>query len=79
MLTAESGGKCVPEDGLPEKSDSTTDSRDPAVEQKIVLKIESLRERLTVWARRMEELVYFIFAVESNHSINIRISPEVGF
>uniref|UniRef100_A0A3Q2ZV72 Leucine rich repeat containing 9 n=1 Tax=Kryptolebias marmoratus TaxID=37003 RepID=A0A3Q2ZV72_KRYMA len=44
VLEAESGGT------------NSTDSRDPAVEQKILCKIESLRERLNIWARRMDDI-----------------------
>lgn len=60
---AESGGTSNLEDGLTEKRDSATDSHDPAVEHKILLKIESLKERLNVWARRMDEFVYFSSAL----------------
>ncbi|XP_037551277.1 leucine-rich repeat-containing protein 9 [Nematolebias whitei] len=56
MSEAESGGTSYLEDGLTEKSDSATSSHDPAVEHKVLLKIESLRERLNVWARRMDDI-----------------------
>ncbi|XP_072222222.1 leucine-rich repeat-containing protein 9 [Leuresthes tenuis] len=42
-----------PEDGLTERSDI---SRDPAMERKILLKTEALRERLKSWASRMDDI-----------------------
>lgn len=79
VTEAESGGTSYLEDALMTKSNSATDSHDPAMEHKILLKIESLRERLNVWARKMDELVYFVSALGPNQSIHFRISPEVMF
>ena len=58
---------CTSDDGTPhlvecsaDRGDPATDiSRDPAMEQKILGKIEALRERLELWTRRLEESVYF--------------------
>lgn len=76
---AESGGTSCLEDVLTKKIDSATDSHDPPMEHKILLKIESLRERLSAWARNMDELVYFVSALGPNQSIHFSISPEVMF
>ncbi|XP_035529277.1 leucine-rich repeat-containing protein 9 [Morone saxatilis] len=44
-------------DGSADRSDPTTDiSRDPAMEHKILSKIEALRERLLLWTRRLNEI-----------------------
>ena len=56
-LENEPGQSAHPEDGLTERSDI---SRDPAMERKILLKTEALRERLKLWASRMDELVSLI-------------------
>lgn len=46
-------------EGSADRSDPTTDiSRDPAMEHKILSKIEALRERLVQWTRRLNESVY---------------------
>ncbi|KAI3367720.1 hypothetical protein L3Q82_026558, partial [Scortum barcoo] len=55
---------CTLEDGLPhlaegspDRNDPSTDiSRDPAMEQKILHKIEALKERLVLWTRRLDEI-----------------------
>uniref|UniRef100_A0A3Q3QI70 Leucine rich repeat containing 9 n=1 Tax=Monopterus albus TaxID=43700 RepID=A0A3Q3QI70_MONAL len=45
-------------DGSPDRSDPTTDiSHNPALEPKILIKMEALMERLMLWIRRMDELV----------------------
>ncbi|XP_028422571.1 leucine-rich repeat-containing protein 9 isoform X3 [Perca flavescens] len=44
-------------EGSVDRSDPTTDiSRDPAMEHKILSKIEALRERLLQWTRRLNEI-----------------------
>ncbi|XP_059209989.1 leucine-rich repeat-containing protein 9 isoform X3 [Centropristis striata] len=44
-------------DGSADRSDPNTDiSRDPATEDKILIKIEALRERLVLWMRRLDEI-----------------------
>ncbi|XP_029316164.1 leucine-rich repeat-containing protein 9 [Cottoperca gobio] len=44
-------------EGSSDRSDLTTDiNRDPAMEHKILSKIESLRERLELWTRRLDEI-----------------------
>ncbi|XP_022077491.2 leucine-rich repeat-containing protein 9 isoform X1 [Acanthochromis polyacanthus] len=53
----EPGGPNHLEEGLPERSDSSHDiGHDPAMEHKILHKIEALKERLKLWTRRMEEI-----------------------
>lgn len=45
-------------EGLTDRSDPTPDiSCDPTMEQKILRKIEVLKERLMLWTRRLDELV----------------------
>lgn len=45
-------------EGSANRSDPTSDvSCDPALESKILLKMEALRERLILWTRRLNELV----------------------
>lgn len=47
-----------------DRSDPTIDvSRDPAMEHKILSKIEALRERLVLWTRRLDEYVYLIQSI----------------
>ncbi|XP_028251518.1 leucine-rich repeat-containing protein 9 [Parambassis ranga] len=56
-LEDEGGEAAQLEDGFSEKSDSAIDiSCDPAMEHKILLKIEALRERLKQWTRRLDEI-----------------------
>lgn len=59
-LEDEGGEAAQLEEGLSEKSVPAIDvSRDPAMEQKILLKMEALRERLKQWTRRLDELVCY--------------------
>lgn len=45
-------------EGSANRSDPTTDVNcDPALQPKILLKMEALRERLMLWTRRLNELV----------------------
>uniref|UniRef100_A0AAQ5ZN19 Leucine rich repeat containing 9 n=1 Tax=Amphiprion ocellaris TaxID=80972 RepID=A0AAQ5ZN19_AMPOC len=72
----EPGGPNHLEEGLPERSDSSHDiSRDPAMEHKILHKIEVLKERLKLWTRRMEEMEYMVqFLLMELESVgNIRL------
>ncbi|XP_070836208.1 leucine-rich repeat-containing protein 9 isoform X2 [Chaetodon trifascialis] len=50
-------GSTHPVEGSTDRNDPTTDiSRDPAIELKILSKIEALRERLVLWTRRLDEI-----------------------
>ncbi|XP_069571028.1 leucine-rich repeat-containing protein 9 isoform X2 [Brachyistius frenatus] len=57
MLEEKPAAPPHPEEGSPKRSDSTTDViQDPAMEQKILFKMEALRERLTLWTKRLDEV-----------------------
>ncbi|XP_068582596.1 leucine-rich repeat-containing protein 9 isoform X2 [Cebidichthys violaceus] len=54
---ASEDGSTRPVEGSIDRSDQTADiSRDPAVERKILGKIDALRERLVPWTRRLDEI-----------------------
>ncbi|XP_047249203.1 leucine-rich repeat-containing protein 9 isoform X2 [Girardinichthys multiradiatus] len=55
-METDSGGLNDHKDALTETTDLNTDSSDPGLEHKILLKIEALRERLQQWTRRMDEV-----------------------
>ncbi|MEQ2182513.1 hypothetical protein GOODEAATRI_023130, partial [Goodea atripinnis] len=54
-METDSGGLNDHKDAVTETTDLNTDSSDPGLEHKILLKIEALRERLQRWTRRMDE------------------------
>uniref|UniRef100_A0A7N8YRZ6 Leucine rich repeat containing 9 n=1 Tax=Mastacembelus armatus TaxID=205130 RepID=A0A7N8YRZ6_9TELE len=59
MLGDEPGGSTHQVESSAERSNPATDiTCDPAMESRILKKIEALRERLMVWTRRLHELVY---------------------
>nr|XP_020446740.1 leucine-rich repeat-containing protein 9-like isoform X2 [Monopterus albus] len=56
-LEGELGDSAYLTDGSPDRSDPTTDiSHNPALEPKILIKMEALMERLMLWIRRMDEI-----------------------
>ncbi|GLD62379.1 leucine-rich repeat-containing protein 9-like protein, partial [Lates japonicus] len=56
-LEDEPGGRTQLVEGSSDRCDPTTDiSCDPAMEAKILTKMEALRERLTLWTRRLDEI-----------------------
>ncbi|XP_056250018.1 leucine-rich repeat-containing protein 9 isoform X2 [Seriola aureovittata] len=56
-LEDEPGGQTHLVEGSSDRCDPTTDiSRNPAMESKILIKMEALRERLTIWTRRLDEI-----------------------
>ncbi|KAM9708384.1 leucine-rich repeat-containing protein 9 [Menidia menidia] len=56
-LEDEPGQSPRPEDGVTEISDMPSDvSGDLALDQKILLKIEALKERLKIWTRRIDDI-----------------------
>lgn len=60
--TSEDGSTQAVE-GPADRSEQTADiGRDPALEQKILSKIEALKERLALWTRRLEESVYLKYS-----------------
>ncbi|XP_071353639.1 leucine-rich repeat-containing protein 9 isoform X2 [Trachinotus anak] len=56
-LEDEPGGQTPLGEGSSDKFDPTTDiTHDPAMESKILIKMEAMRERLTIWMTRLDEI-----------------------
>ncbi|KAM4540958.1 leucine-rich repeat-containing protein 9 [Fundulus diaphanus] len=55
-METEPDGPSDHKDALTDRTDLNADGRDPAVEHKLLLKIEALRERLQRWTRRMDDV-----------------------